>query len=238
MQQVKGPKKVSQLAAVLGLAYPFMSHIAVANAAPHLIALSIGLLILAALMPGLFACRALAWSLLMISAAILYGAVAHGYSLILLFLPPVLINAYLAWLFGRSLGTGQVPIIERAIRALEPAKADIDILVLAYARGLTRFWTTLFVILSMINFLLATFAEPGGILLAIGLSAPLTVPIIAWSIFANFLNYLIVVAVFAVEFQLRQRRFPDQPFHGFLDFLRKLASIRSIFGSAAPQEPN
>jgi len=33
-------------------------------------------------------------------------------------LPPVVLNGFMAWLFGRTLADGQVPLIERAARAM------------------------------------------------------------------------------------------------------------------------
>ncbi len=221
--------KISSLVAGLGLAYPIAAHVAVTRSAPSLIAASVGLLILIGLLPGLFARQPLAWALLVSISVGLYAAASHGYALLLLFLPPVLINTYVGWLFVRSLHKTRIPLIEQVIRALQPAGKNIEAPVTEYARSLTLFWAALLIGLSIINLLLALLANPGGILLAAGVTPPITVPLSVWSLFANVINYLIIAVVFAAEFQLRQRRFPDQPFDGFIDFLLKLSSIHHIF---------
>lgn len=227
--QQPGVGRVPQLLAVLGLGYPVLAHIAVERSNNLLITASFGMLILIALLPGLLARKPRAWAMLLVVSVCLYAVVSHGQALTLLFLPPVLINTYLACLFGRTLQSGRTSLIERIVRALEPASVKIDSGVIDYARRLTQFWTRLFIVFAIINAVLALLAAPGGLLLSFGVATPVTVPLSAWSMFANVLNYLIVAVVFAVEFHLRQRRFPDQPFNGFFDFVRKLLSIRDIF---------
>ena len=44
----------------------------------------------------------------------LYAAAAHGRTLSLLLLPPILLNGFMAWVFGRTLKPGRTPLIERA----------------------------------------------------------------------------------------------------------------------------
>ena len=60
----------------------------------------------------------------------------------------------------------------------------------------------------------------------------MTVPLSLWSLFANVLNYLLVAALFVVEFLYRQRRFPQQPYRGLLDFTRRVASLGAMYGHA------
>ena len=80
--------------------------------------------------------------------------------------------------------------------------------------------------------MLALCAEPGGLLLTFGLQPVVTVPLSLWSLFANVLNYLLVAALFVVEFVYRRRRFPQQPYRGLLDFTRRVASLGAMFGQA------
>jgi hypothetical protein len=35
--------------------------------------------------------------------------------------------------------------------------------------------------------------------------------------------------LFVLEYQVRQRRFPQQPYRGLLDFTRRLAALRDLF---------
>ena len=70
-------------------------------------------------------------------------------------------------------------------------------------------------------------------MLAVGLTLPVTVALDTWSLFANVLNYLIVGAFFAAEYWFRRRRFPQQTYRGFIDFMRQLAGVREVFRPAS-----
>jgi len=222
---------------VLGVTYPIAAHLAVLSGAAILIAASVGLLVLLVLLPGLLTRHAVAWGLLLAAGAGLYLAAVRGQVLLLLFLPPILVNGFMAWIFGHTLRPGQRPLIERIIRALHGGHDDIDATIVGYARRLTIAWTALFIALATVNFVLAALATPGGLLLATGITPPITVPLEAWSLFANVINYLIVGAMFAVEFQIRRRRFPQQSYRGFFDFLRRLSGVSAIFRPTGLRQP-
>jgi len=135
------------------------------------------------LFPGLRNGRPLAWVLLMGTAFGLYEAAKAGQTLLLLFLPPILINGFMAWVFGNTLQEGRTPLIERAIILLHGPPEKDSTNVVAYARNLTLVWTVLFASLATVNLVLAALASPGGLLLSAGLSPPVTVPLGAWSFF-------------------------------------------------------
>lgn len=213
----------------LAVIYPISAHLAVLSGQTAWIAASVGLLVLLALMPALWARRPLAWSLLAVSCVALFGAATRGKALSLLFLPPILINGMMAWVFGRTLSGERMPLIERIVRALHGEPEDLDVAIITYARRLTFLWTVLFTTLAIVNFLLAALATPGGLLLTAGIRPPVAVPLSAWSLFANVLNYAIVGAMFAVEYQVRRKRFPQQSYRGFLDFLRQLFGVNHVF---------
>jgi uncharacterized membrane protein len=224
--------------AVLGVTYPIAAHLAVLSGSTGFIAASVGLLVLLVLLPALLARRPVAWGLLLVAGTGLYLAAVRGQALLLLFLPPILINSFMAWLFGHTLRPGRLPLIERIIRALHGGLDDIDATIVGYARRLTFAWAALFVALATVNLALAALATPGGLLLAGGgIAPPVTVPLDAWSLFANVLNYLIVGAMFAIEFQVRRRRFPQQSYRGFFDFLRRLSGVSAIFRPTRLRRP-
>ena len=222
---------------VLGVAYPVTAHLAVLSGSTGFIAASVGLLVLLVLLPALVAHRPVAWGLLLAAIAALFVASVRGQALLLLFLPPVLINGFMAWLFGHTLRPGRLPLIERIVRALHGGLDDLDATIVGYARRLTFAWAALFVALATVNFALAALATPGGLLLTGGIAPPVTVPLEAWSLFANVLNYLIVGAMFAIEFQVRRRRFPQQSYRGFFDFLRRLSGVNAIFRPTGLRQP-
>ncbi len=157
-----------------------------------------------------------------LAIAVLWGMDAVG---LLLYLPPVAVNVFLAWLFGHSLARGSRPLIERLVLLLQPPGAPPAPAVLRYAGRLTRVWTALFMALAVVNLALAALATPGGLLESSGFHAPVSVSRETWSLFANLLNYVIVAAFFLLEYAYRRRRFPDRPYRNFVDFLRRTAAV-------------
>jgi uncharacterized membrane protein len=225
---------------LLGASYPVFAHVAVLSGRPALIAASIGLLAVLVLFPGLRNGRPLAWALLVSAALGLYQVAKSGQTLLLLFLPPILLNGFMAWVFGNTLLDGRTPLIERAIILLHGSSKDVTSEMASYARHLTLIWAMLFVVLATINLALAAVATPGGMLLSAGLNPRVTVPLGTWSLFANVLNYVIVGTLFAVEYKVRQRRFPQQSYGSFLNFIRRLSGVSAMFrptGAALPNQP-
>lgn len=214
---------------LLGASYPVFAHAAVLSGSPGLIAASIGLLAVLVLFPGLRRGRPLAWILLVAASIGLYEVASSGQTLLLLFLPPILINGFMAWVFGNTLARDRTPLIERAIALLHGSAKTVTRDMARYARSLTMTWTVLFVALATVNLALAAVATPGGLLLAAGLRPAITVPLAAWSLFANVLNYVIVAAMFAIEYRVRLRRFPQQSYGSFFNFIRRLAGVGAMF---------
>jgi uncharacterized membrane protein len=227
----RGP--AAGLMILLGMSYPVLAHLAVVSGRAGLVAASIGLLALLVLLPGLRHRRPLAWTTLPVAALGIVAAVESGHALLLLFLPPILINGFMAWLFGHTLLPGRTPLIVRVVHAMHgPDATDVTAEVLAYARQVTQVWAGLFVVLTTVNILLAAFARPGGLLASAGLDPGLSVPLGVWSLFANLLNYVVVAAMFVIEFAVRRRRFPQAPYRGLVDFTRRLAALKKLFRPA------
>lgn len=120
----------------------------------------------------------------------------------LLFVPPILINLVLAWLFGRTLVRGRVPLIAR-FAIIEQGTLSAELA--AYTRTLTWLWTSLFI-------------GAAALSLALALSGQRD----AWSLFTNFLNYLLVAALFVGEFVYRRLRFRNYRHHSPLQLLRNV----------------
>jgi len=218
---------------VMGLSYPLLAHVAALSGRPGLIAVSIGWLVVLTLLPGLRRLRPAAWAALAAASVGLYAIAGSAAAPRLLFLPPVLIIGFMAWVFGHTLRHGGTPLIESIIRALNGPQDSLNEDIIRYARRLTGVWTALLMVLAVINAALALCAEPGGLLLTFGLQPAVTVPLSLWSLFANVLNYLLVAALFVAEFLYRQRRFPQQPYRGLLDFTRRVASLGAMYGHAS-----
>jgi uncharacterized membrane protein len=218
---------------LMGVSYPILAHLATLSARPGLIAASISLLVVLVLLPALRDGRLLAWGLLAGAVYGVYVALASGTALSLLLLPPVLLNGFMAWVFGRTLRKGGMPLIERAARAMRGPGAVLGDEVVAYARGVTQAWTGLFVVLAVVNLVLALLARPAGLMRVAGFDPGVSVSLSAWSLFANVLSYLLIAALFAIEFVVRARRFPQQPYSGLIDFTRRLAAQGHLFRPAA-----
>ena len=206
-------------------AYPVLAHAATVTASAGLTLASAVALALVVLLPGLLAGRAAAWIGAAVAAAGITLLARQDATAVVLFVPPVLINAFLAWLFGRTLGPGRLSLIERMVHLLHPRDEVLDPGIPRYAARLTAIWAAFFVVLGTVNLVLALLATPRGLLEVAGHAPTVTVPIEIWSLFANVLNYVVVAAFFAAEWFYRRRRFPQQPYRSMLDFMRRAIAV-------------
>src|SRR6188472_100332 len=76
--------------------------------------------------------------------------VARGAPPLPLLLPPVLIPASVAFMFGRTLRRGSTPLVERVARGFH-APATPEPAIIRYARGVTWAWTLLLGAVAAIN---------------------------------------------------------------------------------------
>lgn len=116
------------------------------------------------------------------------------------FLPPILIPAALAFVFARTLGPGKTPLITRfAQHVMDQHSMEVA----RYTRQVTILWSVVLAGLTLEAALLAVFAEAD-----------------TWSLFTNGINYLFIVAVFAVELAVRRVKLGYQG--GLYTFMSKL----------------
>ncbi|MBL8267659.1 hypothetical protein [Steroidobacter sp.] len=217
---------------LLALAYPLVAHFGVIQNSVSLIAVALALLILVPMLPALARPSLVAWLTVPVLSAGLWWLSRSAHATLPLYIAPVLVPGFMAAVFGSTLVTGQMPLIERLIRTMEPTEPEPE--VLDYARKLTRAWTVFFVSLATVNLILGLLAEPSGMLLAGGVQPPVTVPEEWWSLFANVIGYLLVAAFFVIEYAYRSHRFPRQPYRNMLDFfLRVLAAMPRLVSDVA-----
>jgi uncharacterized membrane protein len=226
---------VSRLKILFALAYPFVAHFAVIRNSMALIVVAVALLIAVAILPALLRGSAAAWITVPIVGAVLWWLSGSTHSTLPLYIAPVLVPGFMAGVFGSSLLKGQTPVIEQLIGLMhQPTDEPPEPAVWAYARALTLAWTLLFVVISATNLTLALLAEPNGILLASGIAPPFTVPLEGWSWFANGIDYVLVAALFLIEYAYRRHRFPRQPYRNLLDFFQRvLAAMPRLVGNVA-----
>jgi uncharacterized membrane protein len=208
----------------LAVAYPVLAHAAVVSRSVTVTVASLAVLTALTLLPRLIARNALAWCLLPVVAVGLWWLARVNAAWLPLYATPVFLNVFAAWVFGHTLAAGQVPLIERLARLMHEPDGISDEIA-RYARSVTLAWTVFLLGLALLNLALALLAEPRGILLMMGVQPPVTVPVSVWSLFANFLNYVIAGAFFLAEYIYRQHRFPEQPYRNLIDFLRRAGRL-------------
>jgi len=102
---------------------------------------------------------------------------------------PIAINTLMLSAFGSTLRRGVTPMVERFARLQVP---DLDEEQRAWCRLWTRLWCAFFAVNGAVAGLLAVFA-----------------PLDWWAFYNGLLAYLLVGAMFAAEWTLRRRRFPQ-----------------------------
>ena len=205
-----------QVTTACAFAYPLVAHLAVARNSARLTIAAVALLALSALLRSLTQGRLAAWLAVPLVIGGCWWLVHSSMEVLPLYLPPVLVPAFLAWIFGQTLLRGRTPLIERLVLVLHGPDTAPEDGVLAYARHLTQAWAVLFIGLAATNLLLAIFAEPE-----------------VWSLFANLIAYVIVLVFFVAEYAYRRRRFPQQPYRNMFEFVQRvLANWPALVGRA------
>ena len=218
------PQVRRNTAVALAVAYPLFAHGASLLNSSGLTVASVAILAAAILVRPMADGRRWAWLAAPAAALAIFWLWRADAAALVLYLPPILLNVFLAWLFGHTLARGSVPLVERLVLLLQRPGEPLEVAIARYARRLTITWTALFGLLAALNLGLALCATPGGLLESAGVSPPLPVDRETWSLFANVLNYAIVVAFFLLEYAYRRRRFPGRPYRNLLDFLRRAAA--------------
>ena len=227
------------VAVVLAFAYPLLLLAGIACGVNALRYAGLLALALAVFLPGLVAGRRPAWLGAVVSIAACLWLARRGAAMLPLLLAPVVIPAGVAWIFGRTLRHGRVPLIEQIVRHLHAGAGPVDEARIRYARRLTIAWTALLVSLALANAMLGALTSPGGFCELLGLLPPVAVSNGVWAAWTGVVGYTVVALFFVAEYAYRQWRFPDQPYSGFLDFLRRslAAAPALVAGSAATAGP-
>lgn len=173
------------------------------------VACAIGVLVLI----GINAPRALRLPLVLTALIALSLIVAGGVNRLLDALP-ALIAGLIAWIFARTLWRDRVPLIARAIVALDGAAQLNDPAIARYARCLTWVWAGYQSALAAIAALLA--------MRAAGALSGLALPGLSPRLFGAIVLPLAVATLFLGEFALRRWLLPQAPRHSLFAFVRNL----------------
>jgi uncharacterized membrane protein len=204
--------------------YMVVTHLAVVLPSDRMALISLNLLVLIVLVGPLKKRRPWAYVGLLAALLMLYQGAGVRLAQVVIFLPPVLLNLGLAWLFGHTLLGESTPLVVRIVRLLH-GKDDLTAPVLSYARTVTACWTGLFLFNAVVCLVLALCVKPGGLLLSAGYQPLFTVPARDWSLFSDIGSNVLVGLMFIVEYTYRRRIFPWQPYRNFFDFVRRAAAI-------------
>lgn len=219
------PAAVRPVTTALTFVYPVLAHFAIARNSAGLTIAALALLAAVSLLPGLSRGAIGAWLAVPLVGAASWWLSSVEQPVLALYLPPIVVPAFLAGVFGNTLRSGRTPLISQLIRLLQaPGDDEPESAVWVYARRLTAAWTAMFVALATFNLLLAAFVAPDGLLRASGIELRLTLSHEVWSLFTNLLEYLLVAAFFVIEYAYRRQRFPRQPYRNMFDFLRRMVA--------------
>lgn len=191
----------------LGLGYPLLAHLAVLTHDRRLEWLALVWLLGIAISGALIQRRVWAWGTLLAGAGLLYWQVSEGNGLHALYIPPVAIPAALFVLFGLSLRRGEIPLVTRIARLMHDGPFPDDLV--AYTRHVTQLWCGICAALFLSAVLLARFA-----------------PIELWSLMTNVIHYVVLGAVFVLEYGYRRWRFSHHEHSGFVQYLRRLTRTK------------
>lgn len=193
----------------LAVTYPIICHIGALLGYPRLAILWLGALLLASALRASSRYARL-FSVTTGSAAILlalsFNPAVSGAALRL---PPIAMTFGMTVLFGATLLPGRTPLISQIA---ERFRGTLAPRVSRYGRHLTAIWTALFAAMVIESVVLGLFASPFW-----------------WSLFTNFINYLIIAGMFVIEYPIRRRILsdvPHQPFFEYLAFLVRCGRLK------------
>ena len=210
-------------ALLLLLAYPAL---AIAGAVTHrqifpLLALVV--LLSVVMLPRLLSHRVLPW---LTWAALLVGVWLLSYvgvADLLLETLPILINAVLAWWFGRTLVGRAQPRVAQFVVALEGADRLRQPGVARYARQVTWFWTGLLAGQALLLTILLLCAADTGLLVRFGVTAPWQVSERwAWA-WLHLGCYVVLGVAFVLEYAYRRWRLRHLHHAGLRETMLQLA---------------
>lgn len=209
-------------ALLLLLTYPVL---AIAGAVTHrqiFPLLALVLLLSVVMLPRLRSHRAAPWLAWLAMLAGVWLLSRHGMADLLLDAVPILINAMLAWWFGRTL-VGAEPLVARFVTALEGAERLRQPGVARYARQITWFWAVLLAGQALALTVLLLCAAHGGLLARFGATPPWQIPERwAWA-WLHLGCYVLLGAAFVLEYGYRRWRLRHLSHPGLHHMLLNLA---------------
>jgi uncharacterized membrane protein len=191
------------------VAYPVLAHFSTATSAATTMP-SLGVAV--SLAPSLAILLWLAWRsprrllmvLLCVTVAgllgLFWGALQRNFNWVY-FLQHAGTNLMLAAVFGATLLRGRQALVTRLAETVHRSRLAPE--VLRYTRQVTLAWTLFFLATALVSSALFCCASTE-----------------AWSVFANFLSFPLILLMFAIEYAVRLRKLPDLEKHSIMDGVR------------------
>lgn len=189
------------------ICYPLLSHVAALLRSQPLAAMAMAVFIAIPLEPALRRGSLSAW--LTVAACIggLLLAALKGHAIALMYLPPVLIPLSVLTVFAFSLRTGGTPVVSQIATQIRGAPLPVELQV--YSRQVTWYWVIFLACLATGDLLLALFAS-----------------LTLWSTVTNVVQYVLIGAMFIIEYVYRRWRFRHLQHESILRFVVGLFSSR------------
>lgn len=198
------PRPNFLLAAGTCLAYPVLCHLAAVTADARWAAAGIVLVAWTILLSRRGMVFSAAAATFLAGSAVAFATIAPA---ALVYAPPVVFNLALCAFFGATLCAGREPMISRFARIERGASLPADLA--KYTRILTVMWTAFFALAAGISISLALWANK-----------------MAWSLFTNLANYLLVLLFLACEYVYRRFRYRHYHHASPTEFVRRMFAYR------------
>lgn len=187
------------------LAYPVLIVAGLLTRREVFSLLALMVLVTAVLLPGILHGRVTQGLLWLGIQGVLVALARFGLVDLVLAAVPMLINALLAWWFGRTLLTSR-PLVARCIVAIEGEARLHARGVARYARNLTACWAGLMAANALLLGGLLLGAEHSGVLVRFGLTPPLRIDEWWAAAWLHVGGYAVVIAAFTLEYPYRRWR--------------------------------
>lgn len=182
----------------LFIAYPFLVHFSIIFQSSLLQTISLCIFLIGVSLTA----RIKRIGLALVASLIILSIILSQFSasIILLYVPPIIIPIFIAIGFLTSLQAGREPIVT-AIG--EASRGPLSQPMRKYTKQVTQLWTGLLITMAITNFSLALIGND-----------------VLWSFITSFLNYVIIIVVFISEFIYRKIRFKDHNHPSFIEYIK------------------
>lgn len=179
--------------------YPLLIHLSIVLQHPGYRVLALVLLVAGLLYKSLAQGKIIPW--LFLTSISVIALLIHRYyhGMLVFHLPPIIIPALIAGIFIKSLLPGNEALITGIA---EKARGPLNAKMRKYTRLVTLLWALLLISMTVLALLASWFASAW-----------------LWSIYTNFISYLMLLIFFIGEYLYRRIRFKDHDHPGFRQYI-------------------